>query len=147
MSVDSVGTRVGATHRWSMLGLGVFAQASSAVFIHGIPFLLPALTERGMSLPIAGVLVAMPTVGLVCTLIAWGYVMDRIGERRVLVAGPAVMFAAGIGAASTTNDIALGALLLIGGIGAASTNSASGRIIVGWFPPDSRGLAMGIRQS
>uniref|UniRef100_UPI000594BFA6 MFS transporter n=1 Tax=Nocardia higoensis TaxID=228599 RepID=UPI000594BFA6 len=147
MALGSVGTRVGAAHRWSMLALGVFAQASSAVFIHGIPFLLPALTERGMALPTAGLLVAMPTVGLVCTLIAWGYVMDRIGERKVLVAGPAIMFIAGVGAATTTDDIALGALLLIGGIGAASTNSASGRVIVGWFPPDRRGLAMGIRQT
>ncbi|MBF6354773.1 MFS transporter [Nocardia higoensis] len=147
MSVESVGIRVGAIHRWSMLALGVFAQTSSAVFIHGTPFLLPALTERGMALPTAGLLVAMPTVGLVCTLIAWGYVMDRIGERTVLVAGPAVMFVAGIGAATTTGHLALGALLLLGGIGAASTNAASGRVIVGWFPPNRRGLAMGIRQT
>ncbi|MBD0323375.1 MAG: MFS transporter [Aldersonia sp.] len=130
-----------------MLALGVFAQASSAVFIHGTPFLLPALTDRGMSLPAAGLLVAMPTVGLVCTLIAWGYVMDHIGERKVLVAGPLVTFLAGVAAATTTNDVALGALLFLGGAGAASTNGASGRVIVGWFPPHRRGLAMGIRQT
>ncbi|MEV0028149.1 MFS transporter [Nocardia sp. NPDC050793] len=140
-------TEIRAARRWSMLALGVFAQASSAVFIHGTPFLLPALTARGMSLPTAGLLVAMPTVGLVCTLIAWGYVVDRIGERKVLVGGPLVMFVAGAAAAATTNDIALGALLFLGGAGAASTNGASGRVIVGWFPPERRGLAMGIRQT
>ncbi|MEV0341634.1 MFS transporter [Nocardia sp. NPDC050713] len=140
-------TEVRAGRRWSMLGLGVFAQAASAVFVHGTPFLLPALTARKMSLPAAGLLVAMPTVGLVCTLIAWGYVVDRIGERKVLVGGPLVMFAAGAAAAVTTNDIALGALLFLGGAGAASTNGASGRVIVGWFPPERRGLAMGIRQT
>ena len=140
-------TQVRDVRRWSMLGLGVFAQASSAVFVHGVPFLLPALTDRGMSLPTAGVLVAMPTVGLVCTLIAWGYVVDRIGEHKVLVGGPLVMLAAGCAAAATTNDIALGALLFFGGVGAASTNGASGRVIVGWFPPQRRGLAMGIRQT
>ncbi|MET8650991.1 MFS transporter [Nocardia aurea] len=140
-------TQVRDVRRWSMLGLGVFAQASSAVFVHGVPFLLPALTDRGMSLPTAGVLVAMPTVGLVCTLIAWGYVVDRIGEHKVLVGGPLVMLAAGCAAAATTNDIALGALLFFGGVGAASTNGASGRVIVGWFPPRRRGLAMGIRQT
>ncbi|WP_054814360.1 MFS transporter [Nocardia arizonensis] len=133
--------------RWSMLGLGVFAQASSAVFIHGVPFLLPALTDRGMSLPRAGLLVAMPTVGLVCTLIAWGYVVDHIGERKVLVGGPLVMLIAGLAAAATDNEIAFGALLFLGGIGGASTNGASGRVIVGWFPPHRRGLAMGIRQT
>ncbi|BDU07778.1 MFS transporter [Nocardia cyriacigeorgica] len=130
-----------------MLGLGVFAQASSAIFVHGVPFLLPALTDRGMPLATAGLLVAMPTVGLVCTLIAWGYVVDRIGERKVLVAGPLLMFVAGAAAATTSSYPALGVLLFLGGVGAASTNGASGRVIVGWFPPHRRGLAMGIRQT
>ncbi|WP_336081844.1 MFS transporter [Nocardia sp. SSK8] len=130
-----------------MLALGVFAQTASSMFIHGTPFLLPALTARGDSLAAAGALVALPTVGLVCTLIAWGYVVDRIGERVVLVAGTLVMFAAGIGAALVDNAIVFGALLLLGGVGAASSNGASGRVIVGWFPPDRRGLAMGIRQT
>jgi MFS family permease len=130
-----------------MLGLGVFAQCSSAVFISGVPFLLPALTAGGMPLATAGLLVAMPTVGVVCTLIAWGYVVDRIGERKVLVGGPLLMLAAGVAAAGASNHIVLGALLFLGGMGAASTNGASGRVIVGWFPPHRRGLAMGIRQT
>ncbi|MGN2636759.1 MFS transporter [Nocardia takedensis] len=140
-------TQVRDLHRWAMLGLGVFAQISSAIFIHGVAFLLPALTDRGMSLPTAGLLVAMPTVGLVCTLIAWGYIVDRIGERTVLVAGPLVMLAAGLAAAATTDTFLFGALLFLGGVGGASTNGASGRVIVGWFPPHRRGLAMGIRQT
>ncbi len=133
--------------RWAMLALGVFAQAASAVMSNGAPFLLPALTHRGMPLATAGLLVAMPMVGMVCTLIPWGYAVDRFGERTVLIVGPLVMFAAGVAAATTTNYIALGALLLLAGIGAASTNGASGRVIAGWFPPDQRGLAMGIRQT
>ncbi|MGX1810044.1 MFS transporter [Nocardia sp. NPDC055321] len=140
-------TQLSSAKRWSMLALGVFAQSSSAVFVHGTPFLLPALTGRGMSLATAGLLVSMPTVGLVCTLIAWGYVVDRIGEHKVLVAGPALMLVAGVAAATVTNYVALGILLFLGGMGAASTNGASGRVIVGWFPPDKRGLAMGIRQT
>ncbi|GGN71539.1 MFS transporter [Nocardia rhizosphaerihabitans] len=140
-------TRIGDGRRWLMLALGVFAQTSSSIFIHGTPFLLPALTARGDSLFAAGALVALPTVGLVCTLIAWGYVVDRIGERIVLVAGTALMFVAGVAAALVDNPIAFGALLFLGGVGAASSNGASGRVIVGWFPPDRRGLAMGIRQT
>ncbi|MEV5836094.1 MFS transporter [Nocardia sp. NPDC052112] len=140
-------TQMRDIRRWSMLGLGVFAQASSAVFVHGVPFLLPALTADGMPLATAGMLVAMPTVGLVCTLIAWGYVVDRIGERKVLVGGPLLMFGAGVAAAAVTDYVLLGAVLFLGGVGAASTNGASGRVIVGWFPPQRRGLAMGIRQT
>lgn len=136
-----------ATRRWIMLALGVFAQSSSAVIVHGTPFLLPELTDRGMSLATAGLLVAMPTVGLVCTLIAWGYAVDRLGERAVLVAGPVVMCVAGVAAATVTNYVVLGALLFAAGMGAGATNGASGRVIVGWFPPNQRGLAMGIRQT
>lgn len=138
---------IGATKRWSMLALGAFAQTSSAIFVHGIPFLLPTLTDRGLSLTAAGFLVSMPTVGLVCTLIAWGWVVDRIGERKVLIAGPVVILLAGIAASAVTNYAVLGVLFLLGGMGAASTNGASGRVIVGWFPPDQRGLALGIRQT
>ena len=36
--------------------------------------------------------------------------------------------------------------LFLAGAAAASTNAASGRVVVGWFPPERRGLAMGIRQ-
>ncbi|WP_334025595.1 MFS transporter [Nocardia terpenica] len=135
------------TRRWTMLGLGVFAQSATAVAVQGAPFLLPALTARGMPLATAGLLVAMPMVGMVCTLIPWGYVIDRVGERIALVAGPAVMLVAGAAAASVTNYLALGALLLVAGMGAGSTNGASGRVIVGWFPPQQRGLALGIRQT
>ncbi|WP_433490577.1 MFS transporter [Nocardia grenadensis] len=145
--IAASGRQISPTHRWLMLGFGVFAQVSSAIFVHGVPFLLPALTAGGMPLPTAGLLVAMPTVGLCCTLIAWGYLVDRVGERIALVAGPVIMCAAGAAAAFTTSYPALGALLFLGGIGAASTNGASGRVIVGWFPPDRRGLAMGIRQT
>ncbi|MFR9751997.1 MFS transporter [Nocardia sp. 004] len=140
-------TQIDEVRRWSMLGIGVFAQATSAVFVHGVPFLLPTLTDRGMPLTTAGLLVAMPTIGLVCTLIGWGYLVDRVGERKVLISGPLLMLVAGCAAAATTDDLALGALLFLGGIGAASTNGASGRVIVGWFPPHRRGLAMGIRQT
>ena len=42
--------------------------------------------------------------------------------------------------------VPLCAVLFVMGMFAASTGSASGRIVVGWFPPERRGLAMGIRQ-
>ncbi len=137
---------VSTARRWSMLALGVFAQSASAVFVHGAPFLIPALHQRGLSLAQAGLLVAMPTIGIVATLIVWGAVVDRIGERRVLVIGLGGVCAAAIAAATTSSYLALGFFLLLGGMAAASTNSASGRVVVGWFPKHRRGFAMGIRQ-
>ena len=138
---------IGEGRRWSMLALGVFGQAASAMFVNGTPFLIPILQRQGLSLSQAGLLVAMPMVGLVLALIPWGAVMDRIGERKVLVSGLGLLCAAAVGAALSGSYVVLGTFFVLGGIAAASTNGASGRVIVGWFPPERRGFAMGIRQT
>ena len=51
------------------------------------------------------------------------------------------------GALLSTGYVALGIFFLLGGMAAASANAARGRVVVGWFPRDRRGLAMGIRQT
>lgn len=134
------------THRWTMLGIGVFAQATAAVFVNGAAFLLPELTKT-RSLAYAGTIVTMAPVGLMLTLVIWGYILDRTGERFVLTTCLALVCAASVGGMFATSDLALGAALLAGGLSAAGTNAASGRVVVGWFAKNQRGLAMGIRQS
>ncbi|OBB34993.1 MFS transporter [Mycobacterium sp. 852002-51961_SCH5331710] len=144
MSVESLST----ARRWSMLAVALAATTSANVFINGAAFLIPTLhTERGLDLAAAGLLSGMPSLGLVITLIAWGYVVDRVGERIVLTVGSVLISAAAFAAAFSESLVAVGAFLLLGGMAAASSNSASGRLVVGWFPVEQRGLAMGIRQT
>jgi sugar phosphate permease len=144
VSAESIST----TRRWSMLAIALAATTSANVFINGAAFLIPTLhTERGLDLAAAGLLSSMPSFGLVLTLIAWGYVVDRVGERFVLTLGSVLIAAAAIAASAVDSLVAMGAFLLLGGMAAASSNSASGRLVVGWFPPDQRGLVMGIRQT
>ncbi|PJJ63221.1 MFS transporter [Compostimonas suwonensis] len=139
--------RVRTPRPWLMLGLGVVGQASSTVFVSTPAFLIPLLhTERGVSLAEAGLLASAPTIGMVFTLIAWGALSDRIGERRVIAAGLALTALAALAAMFASGTIGVGALMLLGGMAAASPNAASGRVVVGWFPRERRGLAMGIRQ-
>jgi sugar phosphate permease len=138
---------VGAARRWTMLGASTLAQAAAAVMVHGPAFLIPVLHEReGLSLASAGLVAAAPTVGVMLTLVAWGAVTDRRGERFVLVTGLVATTAAGALAALSGSTLALALTLVLAGAAAASTNSASGRVVVGWFPPQRRGLAMGVRQ-
>ncbi|MFC9787943.1 MFS transporter [Rhodococcus sp. NPDC127528] len=140
---------VSTTRRWSMLGLGVFAQTAGGVFANAPAFLIPTLHDRaGLTLAQAGVIAAMPTVGYLVSLIAWGAVVDRIGERRVLGIGLGAAAVASAAAAATCDIslVLLGAFLFVGGTAASSANAASGRVVVGWFPAHQRGLAMGIRQ-
>ena len=129
-----------------MLGASTLAQGAAAVTIHGPAFLIPVLRDEGLSLPQAGLVAAAPTIGVMLTLVAWGLLTDRRGERFVLVAGLALTAVAGVVAMAVRGPVALFVALLVAGAAAASTGSASGRVVVGWFPPHRRGLAMGVRQ-
>lgn len=132
---------------WLMLAIGVAAQAATTVFVSVPPFLIPLLhTQYGYSLAEAGLLAAAPNVGLVLTLVAWGALADRYGERIVLATGVAATALAGVGAMLTGDLVLLGVFLLLGGMASGSVNAASGRVVIGWFPRNRRGLAMGIRQ-
>lgn len=138
---------IGPAARVLMLVLGLAAQTASAIVSHGAAFLIPALqADRGLSLGEAGVVVAMPTVGVMLTLIAWGALADAVGERIVLAIGLLLTAAAGFGAIASTSLLGTGAFLLLAGAGAASANAASGRVVIGHFPAHRRGLVMGIRQ-
>ncbi|MFL6021904.1 MAG: MFS transporter [Marmoricola sp.] len=133
---------------WLMLAVSTAAQAAAAVTIHGPAFLIPALHEqRGLSLPVAALVAGASMFGVMTTLVAWGWFVDRFGERRALLTGLTATFVAGVVSTQVHNTVALGIALFFGGAAAASTGSASGRVVVGWFPPRQRGLAMGIRQT
>jgi MFS family permease len=144
-----VGTdTISTLRRWSMLGIGLFATLCANVFINGVAFLIPTLhTEFGLDLAQAGLISAMPAFGMVLTLIAWGAVVDRVGERVVLSVGSGLTAAAALGAALAPSLVWVAVFLFLGGMAAASSNSASGRLVVGWFAAEQRGLAMGIRQT
>ena len=75
-------------YRWTILTVGTAAQtAYSGVFL-GIPILAPALrVEYDLTLPEAGLVIAAVNVGSVVTLLPWGLLADRLGERYVLGTG------------------------------------------------------------
>ncbi len=138
---------IGNGRRWAMLGASVAAQGTASVAINGPAFLIPSLQDtRGLSLAQAGTVAAMPIAGVMVTLFLWGLLVDRVGERTVLLAGLGGTAVFGALATTVQGTVALSAVLFVVGMAAASTGSASGRIVVGWFPPQRRGLAMGIRQ-
>jgi sugar phosphate permease len=136
-------------NRWLMLAVGMLAQIAGTLLANAPIFLIPYLhLERGLTLVEAGFLASTPLVATMLTLVAWGAVVDRIGERLSLTIGLAIVTVGGLGAVlSSSSYIGLGLFWFVAGVGAASTNSASGRLVVGWFPQQRRGTAMGIRQT
>jgi MFS family permease len=131
-----------------MLGVSQAASLCANVFINGAAFLIPALiAKHHSSLVEAALLASMPNVGMMLTLIPWGYLLDRVGERIVLTLGLALTAAAGFAAAAMDSMLTVGIFLVLGGMAAASTLAASGRLVTGWFAADQRARVMGIRQT
>lgn len=146
MSTIAAETRISAA-AWRMLALGVLAQAAGTLVVSTPAYLIPLLhLQQGIPLPQVGLLVAAPTVGLVLTLVAWGALADRVGERWVIAGGLALAAVCTAIAATVGGLVPTGVLLLLAGGATGSCNAASGRVVVGWFPKRRRGLAMGIRQ-
>jgi sugar phosphate permease len=135
-------------YRWTILALGTGAQAAySGVFL-GIPVLAPALrTEYDLTLPEVGIVIAAVNVGSVATLLPWGLLADRVGERYVLGSGLAgASVALAVAGMASSFAFFLAAIVLAGALGAA-VNAASGRAVMGWFEEYQRGFALGIRQT
>src|SRR3712207_760786 len=79
---------MGVRYRWVILAVGLGAQAAIAAPRLGIPSLAPMLRdELSLTLPQVGVALAGVSVGIVTTLLPWGILADRVGERRVLAVG------------------------------------------------------------
>jgi sugar phosphate permease len=147
MNTEETGRRAAASRRWLILVVGLIAMTAGCTYQYGLPYLIPALRHEGFSLEAASVLVACPTAGLLLTLIGWGAAADRWGERIVLASGLGGAGFVLLAARSVHGAVALGACLVLAGGCGGSVFAASGRLILGWFARQERGLAMGIRQS
>jgi sugar phosphate permease len=135
-------------YRWVVLAAGAGATAALAAVQGGLPALGPAIQEEfGLSLVQVTAVFTSFAVGTVTTLLAWGVLADRIGERSVIAVGLGLgaLLMAGV-AASDGYGALLGGTALAGALGSAAI-AASGRAVFSWFPRDERGLALGLRQT
>ncbi|MBE1459735.1 sugar phosphate permease [Nocardiopsis terrae] len=135
-------------NRWTVLSISMVAQVASVSAMFGVPVVLPQLREAfGVTTAQAGVLAGLPSFGLLLTLLLWGVVIDRAGERATMALS-LFLTAGALGLLWSVSQLwsAAVVLLLVGAVG-GPVNAASGRLVLTWFVRRERGLAMGIRQS
>ena len=97
-------------YRWVVLAVGMIAQGSFAALLLGLAAIAEQIRDEfGLSIAAVGAILAAPTFGSIATVLAWGALADRIGERAVIAVGLAG--AAGVVATSLRDDsgVALGA--------------------------------------
>jgi sugar phosphate permease len=116
--------------------------------IVGLPVLAPTLRDaHDLSLVQIGVVLDALWIGTLLTLLPWGLLADRVGERFVLATGLGACGAALVGAGHAAGFGPLIALIAVAGAAGASVNAASGRAVMQWFPAAERGFALGVRQT
>jgi sugar phosphate permease len=134
-------------YRWTILAAGVLAQAAFSAVLLGLPAIAPAIQDHfELTLTQFGVVLAALNIGSMLTLLGWGLVADRVGERAVITFGQAATALALVWAAYAGSFGELVVALTVAGAVGAGVNAASGRAVMAWFGEDERGLALGIRQ-
>jgi MFS family permease len=139
---------MGVRNRWIILSIAIVAQIASVAAVFGVAFVLPELQDAyGLNVGQAGTLAGLPSLGLLLTLLVWGVVIDRWGERFTMALS--LVLTAGFLTLLGTVDSATGAAAVLALVGAAGgpVNAASGRLVLDRFHARERGLAMGIRQA
>jgi sugar phosphate permease len=135
-------------YRWVILAAGTLAQASFSALSVGLPALAPALRSHyDLTLGETGVVLGAVGIGMLFTLLPWGFLADRISEQLVIALGLALAAASLVLAGWTASYAPLVVALFAAGAFGASVNAASGRAVMGWFPVTQRGLALGVRQT
>src|SRR4051794_17683350 len=128
-------------YRWVVLGAGVTAQAAYSALATGVAVLVPDLrAEYGLSLGQVGVLLAAASGGMVLTLIAWGLLTDKVGERAVVALGLSVSGLAFLAASTLPAYAVVFALLTLAGMAGASVSAAGGPPPPGGVSGPGRGV-------
>ncbi len=135
-------------YRFVVLGVGFAAQTAFAASMFSFAVLSPALADEfDVGLGELGLAIGASSGGMTLTLLGWGLLTDRVGERTVIsigLSGAAVLLAA---AATAGTFLLLVTLVTLAGMVGAAVNAATGRAVMSWFPASERGLALGIRQT
>src|SRR5690349_11686334 len=133
---------------WVMLGVAVVSQIGASYVRQGLPALAPLLqAEWALSRAELGVVLSSVNVGVLLTSALAGHLVDKVGERPMLVAGPLGVAAATVLAALSLAPFALTLSLIGAGVAMGTCAPSGGKAMLLWFPPRIRGLAMGLRQT
>jgi MFS family permease len=131
---------------WRLLGLATLVQMGVSVVDQGLPTLNGFIkAELGVSAAVAGLAVSSFAFGKIFGSYVAGLAADRLGERRVIVAGALTVGTLTLVAAATPDSLIF-LVLFVAGLAASTSTPAGGRLVLMAFPRERHGLALSLRQ-
>jgi sugar phosphate permease len=137
-----------SSYRWTILLLATLVQVGVSILQQAPAALGPVLIrDLDLSRAQIGLLSSAIWGGMLLAMLPVGLLIDRHGERRLIVAGVTAMALLVLWATQLRAFVLLLILFLLASIGAASSAPGGSKAIAAWFPNSRRGGAMGIRQT
>ncbi|OCA81303.1 MFS transporter [Pseudobacillus wudalianchiensis] len=135
-------------YQWIILLIATFSQACATFVTYGIgPLAAFYQREHHLSQFEVGLLVSAVNIGPIFSMLFFGDLMDKHGEKWVVGLG-SVFLGLSILSASLTNQYTLLLFILaFVGLWYGTAQPGGSSAIMKWFPQQHRGLAMGIRQT
>lgn len=136
------------SYRWMILLIATISQTFATFVTYGIGPLASFWQQvHHLSQFQTGLLVSAVNIGPIFSMLFFGNLMDRHGERWIVGVGSVLLGASMLFAYQITNYTYLVVILLFAGVWYGTAQPGGSKAIVKWFPPQRRGLAMGIRQT
>lgn len=135
-------------YRWVVLALATLAQVGGCFLVQGLGALGPALQAAfGLDAAQVGLTMSAAQTTPIVGLLVAGALLDRFSERLIVGIGAAIVAASLFAAARAQGYGDILWWLVVASIGYCTVQPGGGKVVAAWFSPDTRGLAMGIRQA
>ncbi len=130
--------------RWWVVAGAFLGMMSFSASRHMYPFVLPSMAAA-LQLPnerMGNISSAYFVAYMICSLL-WGMLADRIGGRRVMLTGMAIIVTGLVAMGSTNGFLPALFFNLLCGAGASALSVPQVPLLSGWFPANQRGTAIG----
>lgn len=132
-------------YRWVMLGILWIAYVSFGVIAASIaPLIAPISADLDLSRSAMGLVLGAWALAFIFAAIPAGTILDRIGIRKGIAIGLAVIAASGFARALAPDGITLFIAVFVFGLGGPVMSVGSPKLISQWFDASERGTAIGI---
>ncbi|MFF2176502.1 MFS transporter [Lysinibacillus sp. NPDC058147] len=135
-------------YKWIIVLVATLSQTAATFVTYGMgPIATFYQIEWNLSSLQTGFIVSAVNIGPIFSMIMFGYLMDKKGEKQIIGWGSILLGFSALLLMLVNNYAVLLFLLLIVGVWYGSAQTGGSTAIVKWFPDKHRGLAIGIRQT